>query len=45
MTPQENIRWYWDDLSSSEKASLLAELHNSMTSKEKDKFNKLINNN
>jgi hypothetical protein len=45
MTPQENIRWYWDDLSSSEKVSLLAELYNGMTSKEKDKFNKLINNN
>ena len=46
MTPQDNIRWYWEgDLSSSEKVSLLAELYNGMTSKEKDKFNKLINNN
>ncbi len=45
MTPQENIRWYWDDLSSEEKVTMLKELHGSMTSKEKDKFNKLINNN
>lgn len=45
MTPQDNIRWYWDDLSSEEKVAMFKELHDSMTSKEKDKFNKLINNN
>lgn len=45
MTPQENIRWYWDDLSSEEKVTMLKGLYNGMTSKEKDKFNKLISNN
>ena len=45
MTPQDNIRWYWGDLNSREKTYLLAELYESMTDKEKDRFLSLTGNN
>lgn len=45
MTPQENIRWYWEDLSVKEKAYLLEELYSSLDARAKDKFLKLTNNN
>lgn len=45
MTPQDNIRWYWDDLSSTEKTYLLAELYESLSDSEKDRFLRLTNNN
>ena len=45
MTPQDNIRWYWEDLDSKEKTYLLAELYESMTDAEKDRFLSLTGNN
>lgn len=45
MTPQNNIRWYWNDLSSTEKIRLLAELYESLSDSEKDRFLNLTNNN
>jgi hypothetical protein len=45
MKPQENIRWYWEDLSSKEKVYLLEELYSSLDARAKDKFLKLTYNN
>ena len=45
MKPQENIRWYWEDLSSEEKVYLLEELYSSLRAEEKDKFLVLTGNN
>ena len=44
MTPQDNIRWYWDDLTSAEKTHLLAELYGGLTDSEKDRFLNLTEN-
>lgn len=45
MTPQDNIRWYWDDLSSKEKVSILSELYITLTDAEKDEFLRMTDNN
>lgn len=45
MTPQDNIRWYWRDLSSNEKVLLLAELYEDLTCAQKDRFLKETGNN
>lgn len=45
MTPQDNIRWYWGDLSSSVKVALLAELYEDLTDDQKDRFLRLTGNN
>lgn len=42
MTEQENIRWYWGDLSQREQVYMLAELYISMTDKQKNAFLKRI---
>lgn len=45
MTPKDNIRCYWGDLDSIEKTYMLAELYESMTDGEKDRFLSLTGNN
>ena len=45
MTPQDNIRWYWGDLSTRAKIYLLEELYSSLNARAKDEFLKLTNNN
>lgn len=44
MTPQDNIRWYWDDLSTNEKIYLLSELYGDTTYSDRDRFLKRIEN-
>ena len=45
MTPVDNIRWYWGDLTPNEKVELLTELYLGLTAAQKDKFlNKTGNN-
>lgn len=41
MKPQDNIRWYWGDLSTREKIYLLAELYLSLDDRAQDEFLKL----
>lgn len=38
MTPQDNIRWYWEDLIGRERVFLLAELYNTLKDWEKEMF-------
>ena len=45
MTPQENIKWYWGDLSSEEKVDVLVELYESLYDAEKDEFLRETGNN
>ena len=45
MTPKDNIRWYWGDLTSYEKTYILAELYEDLTDEEKDRFLRLTDNN
>lgn len=43
MTPQDNIRWYWGDLSTSVKVSLLAELYRTLSRTDRERCMKEIN--
>ena len=44
MTEQDNIRWYWGDLSPREQVYMLSELYITLTDKQKDEFLKMTDN-
>lgn len=42
MTPQENIKWYWEDLNSNEKVRILEELYDNLSTKQQEYFLQII---
>lgn len=42
MTPQENIKWYWEDLTSNEKVCILTELYDNLSTKQQEYFLQII---